>query len=353
MDVDPKLARMRIGVLTAGGDCPGLNAAIRAVARSAMQQGDEAIGIRRGYQGLAEDDYVPLDMLRVSGILHQGGTILSTSSFEPIREGAVEKVAAAFEEQRLDAVVAIGGEHTMEITRQLHADHGLPLVGVPKTIDNDVGGTDFTFGFDTAVQIVTDAIDRLHTTAQSHDRIMVVEVMGRNTGWIAAYAGLAGGADCIVIPEQITTVEEVCRDVTRRHDRGKDFSIIVVAEGAKLAFEGGEERLIQPVKERDEYGYPRLGGIGAALASELEERTGYETRVTVLGHVQRGGTPTSTDRVLASLYGAQAYELAKAGEFGRMAALHGRSMTSVPLAEAVKVKEVDLGVLDIAKRFFT
>jgi ATP-dependent phosphofructokinase / diphosphate-dependent phosphofructokinase len=344
---------MRIGVLTAGGDCPGLNAAIRAVARSAMQRGDEAIGIRRGYRGLAEDDYVPLDMRRVSGILHQGGTVLSTSSFEPIREGAVDRVAEAFAEQRLDAVVAIGGEHTMEITRQLYADRGLPLIGVPKTIDNDVGGTDFTFGFDTAVQIVTDAIDRLHTTAQSHDRIMVVEVMGRTTGWIAAYAGLAGGADCIVIPEQTTTVEEICRDVTRRHDRGKDFSIIVVAEGAKLAFQGGEERLIQPVKDSDEYGYPRLGGIGAALASELESRTGYETRVTVLGHVQRGGTPTSTDRVLASRFGAHAYEMARAGEFGKMAAIHGTRMVAVPLEEAVKVKQVDLGMLEIAKRFFT
>jgi len=344
---------MRIGVLTAGGDCPGLNAAIRAVARSAIQRGDEAIGIRRGYRGLAEDDYVPLDMRRVSGILHQGGTILSTSSFEPIREGAVDKVAEAFAEQRLDAVVAIGGEHTMEITRQLHADRGLPLVGVPKTIDNDVGGTDFTFGFDTAVQIVTDAIDRLHTTAQSHDRIMVVEVMGRTTGWIAAYAGLAGGADCIVIPEQPTTVEEICRDVTRRHDRGKDFSIIVVAEGAKLAFESGEEHLIQPVQDSDEYGYPRLGGIGAALASELEQRTGYEARVTVLGHVQRGGTPTSTDRVLATRFGAHAYELAKAGEFGKMAAIQGTQMVAVPLEEAVKVKHVDLGMLEIAKRFFT
>ena len=344
---------MRIGVLTAGGDCPGLNAAIRAVARSAMQRGDEAVGIRRGYRGLAEDDYLPLDMRAVSGILHQGGTILSTSSFEPIREGAVDKVAAAFAERKLDAVVAIGGEHTMEITRQLHADRGLPLVGVPKTIDNDVGGTDFTFGFDTAVQIVTDAIDRLHTTAQSHDRIMVVEVMGRTTGWIAAYAGLAGGADCIVIPEQTTTVEEVCRDVTRRHDRGKDFSIIVVAEGAKLAFESGEERLIQPVKDSDEYGYPRLGGIGAALAMELESRTGYETRVTVLGHVQRGGTPTSTDRVLASRFGAHAYEMVKAGEFGKMAAIHGTKMTAVPLEEAVKVKEVDLDLLEIARRFFT
>src|SRR5690348_16966098 len=320
---------MRIGILTAGGDCPGLNAAIRAVARSAIQQGDEAIGIRRGYRGLAEEDYVPLDMRRVSGILHQGGTILSTSSFEPIREGAVDRVAAAFADHGFDAVVAIGGEHTMEITRQLHADRGLPLVGVPKTIDN------------------------LHTTAQSHDRIMVVEVMGRTTGWIAAYAGLAGGADCIVIPEQPTTVEEVCRDVTRRHDRGKDFSIIVVAEGAKLAFESGEERLIQPVKDSDEYGYPRLGGIGAALSSELEKRTGYESRVTVLGHVQRGGTPTSTDRVLASRFGAYAYELAKNGEFGKMAAIHGTKMTAVPLAEAVKVKEVDLDMLEIAKRFFT
>lgn len=344
---------MKIGVLTAGGDCPGLNAAIRAVARSAIQRGDEAIGIRRGYRGLAENDYVPLDMRRVSGILHLGGTILGTSSFEPIREGADEKVARAFEEQGLDAVVAIGGEHTMEITRQLHAERGLPLIGVPKTIDNDVSATDFTFGFDTAVQIVTDAIDRLHTTAQSHDRIMVVEVMGRSAGWIAAYAGLAGGADCIVIPETTTTVEEICVDVTRRHDRGKDFSIIVVAEGAKLAFRSGEERLIQPVQSKDEYGYPRLGGIGAALASELEERTGYETRVTVLGHVQRGGTPTSTDRVLATLYGAHAYEMAKAGEFGKMAAIHGTKMTSVPLADAVKVKQLDLGMLEIAKRFFT
>jgi 6-phosphofructokinase 1 len=344
---------MRIGVLTAGGDCPGLNAAIRAVARSAMQRGDEAIGIRRGYRGLAEDDYMPLDMRTVSGILHQGGTILSTSSFEPIREGAVERVAGAFERERLDAVVAIGGEHTMEITRQLHADRGLPLIGVPKTIDNDVGGTDFTFGFDTAVQIVTDAIDRLHTTAQSHDRIMVVEVMGRNTGWIAAYAGLAGGADGIVIPETTTTVEDIAAGVQRRHDRGKDFSIIVVAEGAKLAFASGEERLIQPIKDSDEYGYPRLGGIGAALALALESLTGYETRVTVLGHVQRGGTPTSTDRVLATLYGAHAYEMAKAGEFGRMAAIRGNQMTGIALEEAVKVKEVDLRILDVAKRFFT
>ncbi len=343
---------MKIGVLTAGGDCPGLNAAIRAVARSAMELGDEAVGIRRGYLGLAERDFVPLDMRTVSGILHLGGTILSTSSFEPIREGAVERVTQACEGEGLDAVVAIGGEHTMEITQRLHTEHGLPLIGVPKTIDNDVGGTDFTFGFDTAVQIATDAIDRLHTTAQSHDRVMVVEVMGRNTGWIAVYAGLAGGADGIVIPETITTVEDVAAGILRRHERGKDFSIVVVAEGAKLAFASGEERLIQPIKDTDEYGYPRLGGIGAALGAELETRTGYETRVTVLGHVQRGGTPTATDRVLATRYGSHAYRLAKEGQFGKMAAVRGTELIAVPLEEATKVKEVDLGVLEIAKRFF-
>ncbi len=344
---------MRIGVLTAGGDCPGLNAAIRAVARAAIYRGDEAVGIRRGYRGLAEGKYMSLDMHTVAGILPLGGTILSTSSFEPLREGAVDKVKQAFVDQELDAVVAIGGEHTMEITRQLHVDHGLPLVGVPKTIDNDVGGTDYTFGFDTAVQIVTDAIDRLHTTAQSHDRVMVVEVMGRSTGWIAAYAGLAGGADAIVIPETTSTVEEIADGVQRRHDRHKDFSIVVVAEGAKLAFAGGEERLIQPIKDTDEYGYPRLGGIGAALAAELESRTGYETRVTVLGHVQRGGTPTSTDRILATRFGVCAYELAKAGEFGKMAALHGTEMVGIPLELATLVKPLDLEVLEIAKRFYS
>jgi ATP-dependent phosphofructokinase / diphosphate-dependent phosphofructokinase len=344
---------MRIGVLTAGGDCPGLNAAIRAVARAAIENGDEAVGIRRGYRGLAEGEYLPLDMRTVAGILPLGGTILSTSSFEPIREGAVERVQRAFAGQELSAVIAIGGEHTMEITHRLHADHGLPLIGVPKTIDNDVGGTDFTFGFDTAVQVVTDAIDRLHTTAQSHDRVMVVEVMGRNTGWIAAYAGLAGGADAIVIPELRATVEELAAGILRRHDRGKDFSIVVVAEGAKLAFAGGEERLIQPIAETDEYGYPRLGGIGAALASELEDRTGYETRVTVLGHVQRGGTPTAVDRILATRFGVHAYEMARAGEFGMMTALRGFELVAIPLEEATHVKRVDLAMLEIAQRFFS
>ncbi len=318
-----------------------------------MEGGDEAVGIRRGYRGLAEGDYMPLDVRAVAGILHLGGTILSTSSFEPIREGAVERVKRAFAGQELDAVIAIGGEHTMEITNRLYTDYDLPLIGVPKTIDNDVGGTDLTFGFDTAVQIATDAIDRLHTTAQSHDRVMVVEVMGRNTGWIAAYAGLAGGADGIVIPELRTTVEDLATGVLRRHDRGKDFSIIVVAEGAKLAFASGEERLIQPIEDTDEYGYPRLGGIGAALASALEAKTGYEARVTVLGHVQRGGTPTAVDRILATRFGAHAYALAKAGELGKMTALRGPEVVAVPLEEGTHVRRVDLGMLQIAKRFFT
>jgi ATP-dependent phosphofructokinase / diphosphate-dependent phosphofructokinase len=344
---------VRIGVLTAGGDCPGLNAVIRAVTRSAIAEGDEAVGIMRGFRGLAERDYMELNMMAVSGILHQGGTILRTSSFEPVREGKVEEVAAAFREDNLDAVVAIGGEHTMWMTRELHDSHGLPLVGVPKTIDNDIVGTDYTFGFDTAVHVVSAAIDRLHTTAQSHDRVMVVEVMGRNTGWIALHGGIAGGADGIVIPEIETTVEELAEAITRRHDRGKDFSIIVVAEGAQLSFAEGGARQVRVSEETDEYGYPRLGGIGPALGEELERLTGYEVRSVVLGHIQRGGTPTARDRVLATRYGAKAFEMAKAGEFGRMAALKGDEVTSVPLSEVDGIKTVDLDLLEIAKRFFS
>ena len=343
---------MRIGMLTAGGDCPGLNAVIRAVTRSAIAGGDEAVGIMRGYRGLAERDYMDLDQRTVSGILPLGGTILRTSSFEPLTENAVEPVAAAFDRDGLDAVIAIGGEHTMEITRMLNDEHGLPLIGVPKTIDNDIVGTDLTFGFDTAVHVVMEAIDRLHTTAQSHDRVMVVEVMGRNAGWIALYGGLAGGADGIVIPEVDTTCEELAAAVTQRHDRGKDFSIIVVAEGANLAFASGEVRHVRVNEETDEYGYERLGGIGAALSKELERMTGYEARNVVLGHIQRGGSPTAHDRVLATRYGARAYELAAAGEFGRMVALHGSEITSVPLSEVRGIKTVDLELLEVAKRFF-
>jgi len=345
---------MRVGILTAGGDCPGLNAVIRAAARRLLAHGHEPIGLRRGYRGLAERDHMPLDQKTVSGILHLGGTILSTSNYNPFREPeGVEKVRAAQAgPARLDAVIAIGGEHTMMITRRLSEELGLPVIGVPKTIDNDVAGTDYTFGFDTAVQVVTDAIDRLHTTAQSHDRVMVVEVMGRNTGWIAVFAGIAGGADAILIPELELTVEEVAAAIARRHERGKDFSIVVVAEGAQLAFASGEQRQIRASEERDSYGYPRLGGIGVALAAELEERTGYEVRVTTLGHVQRGGTPTATDRLLATRYGVHAADLVMAAQTGRMVALHGTHMTSVPLEQVEGVKTVDLDYLEIARTFF-
>ncbi len=344
---------MRVGILTAGGDCPGLNAVIRAAARRLLARGHEPLGLRRGYRGLAERDHLPLDQKTVSGILHLGGTILSTSNYNPFREPeGLQKVRAAQAEDPLDAVIAIGGEHTMMITRKLAEEVGLPVIGVPKTIDNDVVGTDYTFGFDTAVQTVVSALDRLHTTAQSHDRVMVVEVMGRNTGWIAVFAGIAGGADAILIPELELTVEDVAAAIARRHERGKDFSIIVVAEGAKLSFASGEKRLIRASDDVDTYGYPRLGGIGAALAVEIEERTGYETRVTTLGHVQRGGTPTATDRLLATRYGVHAADLVMAGASGRMVALHGTEMTSIPLEEVDGVKTVDLRYLDIARTFF-
>jgi len=344
---------MRVGILTAGGDCPGLNAVIRASARRLLERGHEPVGILKGYRGLAYGELRPLDYRASSGILHLGGTILSTSSYDPFREpDGLDRIRAAQADARLDALIAIGGEHTMDITRRLHEELDLPAVGVPKTIDNDVVGTDFTFGFDTAVQVATDALDRLHTTAQSHDRIMIVEVMGRNVGWIAMHAGIAGGADGIVIPELTLTVEELAAGVARRHERGKNFSIIVVAEGAELAFASGESRTVRASETTDEYGYTQLGGIGSSLATELARATGYEARVTTLGHVQRGGTPTSTDRILATRYGIQAAEMVFAGETGRMTALHGREMTSVPLAEVRGVKQVDLRLLDVARTFF-
>ena len=344
---------MRVGILTAGGDCPGLNAVIRASARRLLERGHEPIGILKGYRGLAYGELRPLDYGASSGILHLGGTILSTSSFDPFREpGALERIDAERRRSGLDALIAIGGEHTMDITRRLHDELDLPAVGVPKTIDNDVVGTDFTFGFDTAVQVATDALDRLHTTAQSHDRIMIVEVMGRNVGWIAMHAGLAGGADGIVIPELTLTVEDLAATVERRHERGKNFSIIVVAEGAELAFASGERRTVRASESTDAYGYSQLGGIGSALATELARATGYEARVTTLGHVQRGGTPTSTDRILATRYGIQAAEMTVGGETGRMAAVHGNEMTSVPLSEVRGLKQVDLRLLEVARTFF-
>jgi phosphofructokinase-like protein len=345
---------VRVGILTAGGDSPGLNAVIRAAGRRLLLRGNEPVGLLRGYQGLAERRHMTLDQRSLSGLLPLGGTIVSTSSYDPfLEDGGLAGVQAAQEsEERVDAVIAIGGEHTMMITRRLHEELDLPVVGVPKTIDNDVTGTDYTFGFDTAVQTATSALDRLHTTAQSHDRVMVVEVMGRNAGWIALHSGIAGGADGILIPELTITVEELAENIQVRHERGKDFSLIVASEGAELAFASGEHRVVRATEETDSYGYPRLGGIGAALAAELESRTGYDTRVVVLGHVQRGGTPTSHDRILATRYGIKAADMVMAGEYGHMAALHGTEMTSVPLSEVEGIKTVDLEYLDAARTFF-
>jgi ATP-dependent phosphofructokinase / diphosphate-dependent phosphofructokinase len=323
-----------LGVLTGGGDCPGLNAAIRAIVRGAIVRGYEVVGIRRGFRGLAAGETVLLDRHAVAGVLPRGGTILGTSSYDCFREeGGVALVLDTLRALELEGVVAIGGEGTLAVAHRLHAQHVFPVVGVPKTIDNDIAGTDVTIGFDTAVQICTEAIDRLHSTAESHDRVMVVEVMGRNTGWIAAAAGIAGGADVILVPEVPTSIEEVADHVRKRHAQGRNFSIVVVAEGYRLTRRSGEQDA-HVVQELDEYGYERLGGIGRVVADELAGLTGFETRVTVLGHVQRGGTPTARDRFLATRLGLAAVELAVAGRWGRMVAVRGNEIVDVALEEA-------------------
>src|SRR5262245_22208907 len=289
-----------VGVLTGGGDCPGLNAVIRAATRRSLDRGHEVIGVREGWRGLVEGRFHELGSREISGILPRGGTIVGTSRTNPFNiDGAVEHVVRNFGRQGLDALVAIGGEDTLGVAARLFAEQDLPVVGVPKTIDNDLSATDYTFGFDTAVFIATEAIDRLHTTAESHNRVMVVEVMGRNTGWIAVMSGIAGGADVILIPEHPITIEDACDEIRRRHDRGKDFSIVVVSEAYELTSDQG---VVTQESATDQFGHVRLGGVGAELAQQIEERTGYETRVTVLGHVQRGGSPTPRDRVLATRY---------------------------------------------------
>jgi ATP-dependent phosphofructokinase / diphosphate-dependent phosphofructokinase len=344
----------RIGILTGGGDCPGLNAVIRAVTRRSLDRGAEVVGVREGWRGLVDGILEPLDYRRTSGILHRGGTILGTSRTNPFRiEGGVDRVLATFRQERLDALVAIGGEDTLGVAAKLHAEREFPVVGVPKTIDNDLSATDYTFGFDTAVWIATEAIDRLHTTAEAHNRVMVLEVMGRQTGWIAVMSGIAGGADMILIPEQPATVEEACAEIRRRHERGKDFSIVVVSEGYELTYESGERRMVTQEAETDQFGHVRLGGVGQALAQDIEERTGYETRVTVLGHVQRGGSPTPRDRVLATRFGLKAADLVEQGRFGRMAALQGDEIVDVALEDATRdIKRVPNGWYEVAKAFF-
>ena len=344
---------MRIGVLTGGGDCPGLNAVIRAVARRSWQRGDEVLGVREGWRGMVEQLFQPLGPSEISGILPRGGTIIGTSRTNPYRvEGGVQHVVSNFS-QHLDALVAIGGEDTLGVAARLHDEEDLPVVGVPKTIDNDLSGTDYTFGFDTAVAICTEAIDRLHTTAESHNRVMVVEVMGRHTGWIAIMSGIAGGADVILIPEHPLTVEDTCEEIEKRHRRGKDFSIVVVSEGYRLTYASGEQREVTQEAALDQFGHVRLGGIGESLAREIESRTGFETRVTVLGHVQRGGTPPARDRVLATRFGLGAADLVQEGKFGRMVALRGNEIVDIPLADAVaELKTVPAHWYEVAKAFF-
>jgi 6-phosphofructokinase 1 len=342
---------VRIGVLTGGGDCPGLNAAIRAIVRRGIDvHGHAIVGFLDGWRGPIEGVCEDISVESTRGILPRGGTILRSSRTNPFkREDGPEAIRATFESLRVDGLIAIGGEDTLGAAARLHGDHGLPVMGVPKTIDNDLGGTDMTFGFDTAVQIATEAIDRLHTTAESHNRVMIVEVMGRHAGWIALHSGLAGGADVILIPERPFDIEEVCRLIQRRHSRGRYFSIVVVAEGAvpregtMEVMDGGE----------DEFGHARLGGIGQRLEREIEERTGFESRATVLGHIQRGGTPTAFDRVLATRLGVAAADAANDGSWGMMPALRGSRIELVPLTEAVaELRTVPVEDYEAAQTFF-
>jgi 6-phosphofructokinase 1 len=349
------MAEKTIGILTGGGDCPGLNAVIRAVVRKGITAYRYRFrGILKGWKGMMECDWEPLGLEEISGILPKGGTILGTSRTNPFKEeDGGEIVVDNMRRMKLGALVAIGGEDTLGVANKL-ASMSVPIVGVPKTIDNDLNGTDYTFGFDTAVNIVTEAIDRIHTTAESHNRVMVIEVMGRHSGWIALHAGLAGGADMILIPEQKYTIQEIVSTIRKRHERGKDFSIVVVAEGAQLVSEeGGENEYVVSEGGLDEFGHVKLGGIGQLVAHAVEEATSYETRVTVLGHLQRGGTPTAFDRVLGTRFGIAAIDLVHADDFGKMVSLQGNEIVAIPLAEAVnQLKLVDQELYDLATVFF-
>ena len=334
---------MRIGMLTGGGDCPGLNAVIRAVVRKGVfHYHDEFVGFMEGWRGLIEDKSMPLDLDAVSGILPRGGTILRTSRTNPSkRPDGIDRCVTAIDKHKIEALIAIGGDDTLSVAQKLH-EKGVKVVGVPKTIDNDLGGTDYTFGFDTACNVVCEAIDRVHTTAEAHNRVMVVEVMGRDAGWIALYSGIAGGADVILIPERPFDVDKVAESIRQRHERGRYFSIVVVAEGAKFSSDSGSGSPILQDMGKDEFGHAKLGGIANILAREIEKRTGFETRAVVLGHIQRGGAPSPFDRILGTRFGVTAVELAARGEFGRMVCLRAARVESVDMAEAVgELKAVD------------
>ncbi len=340
----------RIGLLTGGGDCPGLNAVIRAVVRKGIDaHGHELVGFKYGWAGVMTGETIALDQESTSGILPRGGTILGTSRTNPYGDAdGEERVLATLREHGIDALVPIGGEDTLGVARRL-SDAGVNVVGVPKTIDNDLAGTDFTFGFNTAVQIATDAIDRLHTTAESHNRVIVVEVMGRHAGWIAAYSGMAGGADVVLVPERPFDLDEVCDRIRRRHARGRVFSIVVVAEGATPKDGGAWTEHA----ETDAFGHARLGGIAVHLEQEIERRTGFESRMTILGHVQRGGTPVAFDRVLGTRFGVAAIDAVAEGDFGKMVALRGTEIHRVALDEALaEPKLLDPALFETAEVFF-
>jgi ATP-dependent phosphofructokinase / diphosphate-dependent phosphofructokinase len=340
---------VRIGVLTGGGDCPGLNAVIRAVVRKGEQvYGDEFVGFRDGWKGPLEGLTMELNVERCRGILPRGGTILGSSRTNPYKvEGGVEKVKTTMTSLGVDALIAIGGEDTLGVAHKLH-NEGVNVIGVPKTIDNDLSATEVTFGFHTAVQICMEAIDRLHTTAESHDRVLVCEVMGRHAGWIATYAGIAGGAAFTLVPERPFDIDEIAESLKRRHEKGRFASIVVVAEGATPK----EGTMTLQSGEVDAFGHVRLGGIGQTLAEEIEKRTGFETRVTVLGHIQRGGSPTAFDRVLSTRFGVGAIDAVHDGAFGTMVALRDAKIVRVPLAEAVtELKTVDPELLAVADLF--
>lgn len=341
---------MKIGILTGGGDCPGLNAVIRAVVRKAERYKYDVIGIKDGWKGLVDADIIPLDNRSVSGILPRGGTILGTSRTNPFKSpDTAEKVMSNIKKLGLDVVIGVGGDDTLGVAAKLFKQ-GINTIGVPKTIDNDLSGTDFTFGFDTAISIVTEALDRLHTTTEAHHRAMIVEVMGRHAGWIATYGGLAGGADLILIPERPFDIEDVCNIVRKRAESGRGFSIVVVAEGSVP--KGVEGYITKDVK-KDAFGHVMLGGIGEFLAKEVEKKTGVESRHVVLGHLQRGGSPTAYDRILATRYGVMAVELINQKKFGRMVALQGNKIVDIPLEEGVKrTKTVDMELFKVAEVFF-
>jgi 6-phosphofructokinase 1 len=341
-------------MLTGGGDCPGLNAVLRAAVRKGETvHGDELVGFRDGWRGVLEGDTIPLDVEALRGTLPRGGTILGSSRTNPYKlDGGPEQVRSTLEGAGFDALIAIGGEDTLGVASRLTADGLASVVGVPKTIDNDLSATELTFGFDTAVQVCVDAIDRLHTTAESHDRVMVVEVMGRHAGHIALWAGIAGGATMVLIPEKPFDIEEVCAALRHRHEnRNRYASIVVVAEGAVPADTGTFQT--HGSGELDAFGHVRLGGIGDALAKEIEQRTGYESRAVVLGHIQRGGTPTAFDRVLSTRFGVAAIDAVHDGDFGTMVALRAGEIVRVPLEEATgELKLVGDDLYDVARVFF-